>query len=138
MTERGIAMSYLPGKFIWFEHASADIAKARAFYERLFDWHVEAMPMGGDTYHMLMNGADGIGGLAQAAPGAPSAWQSYISVTDVDTTYRAALAAGATSVLPPTDFPPVGRGATIADPTGATVSLWKSAQGDRADPADKP
>jgi uncharacterized protein len=130
--------SHLPGKFIWFEHASADTAKARTFYERLFDWHIEAMPMGDGTYHMLMNGGEGIGGLVDAKAGTPTAWQSYISVPDVDATYRAALAAGATSVTAPADFPPVGRGATIVDPTGATVSLWKSTQGDRPDPAETP
>jgi uncharacterized protein len=131
-------MSYLPGKFIWFEHASSDIAKARAFYERLFDWHVEAMPMGDDTYHMLMNGSEGVGGLVSAKAGAAPAWQSYISVADIEAAYRAALAAGAKSVAAPADFPPVGRGATIIDPTGATVSLWHSAHDDRPDPADTP
>jgi predicted enzyme related to lactoylglutathione lyase len=130
--------SHLPGKFIWFEHASADTAKARSFYERLFDWHVEAMPMGDGTYDMLMNGGAGIGGLVDAKAGTPTAWQSYISVPDVDAAYRAALAAGAASVAAPADFPPVGRGATIVDPTGATVSLWKSTQGDRPDPAETP
>ncbi len=36
--------------------------------------------------------------------------------------------------MPPADFPPVGRGASIVDPTGAAVSLWKSNEGDRPDP----
>jgi predicted enzyme related to lactoylglutathione lyase len=124
---------YLPGKFIWFEHASGDIAKARAFYEPLFGWHVETMTMADKPYHMLMNGSGGIGGLTTAKPGAPATWISYISVPDVDKSCQAALAAGAKGTLPPTDFPPVGRGAAIVDPTGAAVSLWKSHQGDRPD-----
>ncbi|MFL6664707.1 MAG: VOC family protein [Rhizobacter sp.] len=129
---------YLPGKFIWFEHASTDIEKARAFYEPLFGWHVETMQLAGQPYHMLMNGSGGIGGLVTAKAGARPAWHSYISVPDVDQQYRAALAAGATSVLPPTDFPPVGRGASLVDPIGAAVSVWKSHQGDRPDPAQTP
>ena len=40
---------------------------------------------------------------------------------------------GARQLMEPTDFAPVGRGAVIADPTGATVSLWQSANGDRPD-----
>ena len=45
----------IPGKFIWFEHVANDIAKARAFYEPLFGWHAESMPMGGQTYHMILD-----------------------------------------------------------------------------------
>ena len=36
-------MSYLPGKFVWFEHLSTDPARARNFYQQLFNWHVETM-----------------------------------------------------------------------------------------------
>ncbi len=99
-------MSYLPGKFVWFEHASNDPAKARAFYEPLFGWHVENMPMGEMQYAMIMNGADGIGGFMLADGGAR--WVSYVSVPDVDKAYAAALAAGAQSESPPMDYGPVG------------------------------
>ena len=124
---------HLPGKFIWFEHVSNDTAKARAFYEQLFGWHVESMPMGNQTYRMLMNGDGGVGGLCAAGPGAPNHWISYMSVDDVDTSHRAALAAGAKETLPPTDFPPVGRGSGLTDPTGAAFCLWTSANGDVPD-----
>lgn len=125
---------HLPGKFIWFEHVSNDLAKARAFYEPLFGWHTEAMPMGGQTYHMLLNGNQGVGGL-RTAPGAatPTHWISYLSVDDVDAGVKAATAAGATLEQPPTDFPPVGRGAGLIDPTGAAFCLWTSAKGDDPD-----
>jgi predicted enzyme related to lactoylglutathione lyase len=125
---------HLPGKFIWFEHVSADIAKARAFYEPLFGWHVEAMPMGGSSYSMILNsGGQGIGGFAPAQAGEAAHWLSHLSVPDVDKSFQAALANGAKQVTAPTDFPPVGRGAVITDPVGATVSLWRSANGDRPD-----
>jgi uncharacterized protein len=129
-------MSYLPGKFVWFEHVSNDVAKARAFYEPFFNWHVERITMGdGPAYSMIHNNNVGIGGLHQAEePGTPAHWQSYVSVTDVNAVYDAALAAGAKSVSPPTDFGQVGRGATLADPTGATFSLWRSADADSPDP----
>jgi uncharacterized protein len=126
------AVPHLPGKFIWFEHVSNDIAKARAFYEPLFGWHVETMAMGDAPYHLIMNGSGPIGGL-RADASQPTHWLSHLSVPDVDTSHRAAVAAGAKSLGPPTDFAPVGRGALIADPTGAVLSLWKSQQGDRPD-----
>jgi predicted enzyme related to lactoylglutathione lyase len=129
---------HLPGKFIWFEHTSPDIGRARAFYEPLLGWHVEAMPLGPQTYHMILNGDQGIGGLLAGDAGARAYWLSHVSVTDVDDRFRAALAAGAKAVMPPADFPPVGRGATILDPAGARLSLWKSANGDRPDPEQIP
>lgn len=131
-------MSYLPGKFIWFEHVSNDLAKARSFYEPLFGWHVESIAMGDQRYDMIHNGADGIGGLSQAQPGEPAAWRSYVSVEDIDKSYKAALAAGAKGVLPPTPFGPVGIGAGFVDPTGAPISLWHSNDADRPDPAQLP
>jgi predicted enzyme related to lactoylglutathione lyase len=128
-------MSHLHGKFVWFEHMSGDSAAARRFYDALFGWHTELTPMGGaEPYPLIMNGSEGIGGFRSAPPGAPSLWMPYLSVADVDASHAAALAAGARSLMPPTDFAPVGRGATLADPTGAVFSIWTSAQGDRADP----
>lgn len=124
---------HIPGKFIWFEHVSADIPRARSFYEPLFNWHAEAMAMEAQTYHMLMNGSDGVGGLRTAQSGEPTHWISYLSTTDVDASHRAALAAGAKELMPPTDFTPVGRGSALADPTGAAFCLWTSANGDAPD-----
>jgi len=135
-------MSHLPGKFVWFEHFSADIPKARRFYDALFNWHTESMPIGNERYSMILNGdgvtSTGIGGYRTAASGAPSFWMPYLSVLDVDTVYRAAVAAGAKSISTPMEYGPVGRGAAIADPTGAALSLWKSATGDQPDMAQTP
>jgi len=135
-------MSALPGKFVWFEHLSADIPKARKFYDALFGWHTESMPMGGQRYSMILNGdgttSEGIGGYRGVEAAIRPAWIGYISVDDVDATYAVALAEGATAVAAPADHGTVGRGATIHDPTGAAVCLWHSAQGDRDDPAKAP
>ena len=126
-------MSHLPGKFVWFEHVSGDIARARAFYEPLLGWRSETMPMGeGFDYPMIMNGAAAIGGY-HADSSQPSRWVSHLSVDDVDQRCAAALAAGARPLMPPRDFGQVGRGAAVVDPTGAAVNLWR---GNGDDPAD--
>ena len=68
-------MSHTPGRFVWFEHLSNDIPKARAFYEKLFDWNAETMPMAGtDPYVMIHNGNAPVGGYAQAPAGSPPQW----------------------------------------------------------------
>ena len=128
-------MNHLPGKFVWFEHASNDSAKARAFYEALFGWHTAEMPLGAETYSMIQSAGHGIGGYCPALPGASNLWLSYLSVADVDASHASALAAGAKSLTAPQDYGPVGRGAVIADPTGAVFALWK---GNQDDPADTP
>jgi hypothetical protein len=130
--------SLLPGKFVWFEHSSPDPTAAGRFYGELFGWTVQSMDMGAMNYTMIHKGSAGIGGLLGAAKGQPSAWMSYMSVADVDAAAKAAKAAGAKELMAPTDFPPVGRGATLADPTGGVFSVWKSAQGDQPDTDDVP
>lgn len=129
-------MAYHYGKFAWFEHVSRDAAKARQFYEALLGWQVKALEPGG--YEVIHNAADFIGGVVAAEAGAPSHWRSWLSVPDVDDRYRAALAAGAKPVQPPTDYPGIGRGAMLLDPAGARLSIWKGAQGDRADVENPP
>jgi len=124
-------MSYTPGRFVWFEHCSNDIAKARTFYEKLFGWNTELMAMpGSESYPVIHNGDNGIGGYAQAPAGTPTRWLSYLSVSDVDSAYKAALAAGAKSLMGPMDYGSAGRAATVADPTGGVFSLWRGAEGD--------
>lgn len=126
-------MSHLYGKFVWFEHISNDPDAAGKFYAELLGWKSEGFPMGGQTYHMIQNGAEGIGGMRTAPAGAPSHWMAYLSVPDVDASAASAQKAGAKVLMPPTDFPPVGRGAALADPQGAVFSIWHGAEGDRAD-----
>lgn len=132
-TDKETEMPYLHGKFVWFEHLSRDIEAARRFYGELLGWKSDPVPIGDGRYHMIMNGADGIGGFRTAMPGMPSHWMSYLSVADVDAAAAAAQQAGGKVLMPPTDFAPVGIAATIADPQGAVFSVWKDAQGDRED-----
>lgn len=121
-------MPHMQGKFVWFEHVSPDPARARQFYEGLLGWKVA----GDAEYPEIDNAGTPIGGMVAGDDGTPAHWRSWLSVPDVDDRYRAAIAAGATAAMPPRDFP-VGRGATVIDPTGARISIWKDASGDRAD-----
>jgi predicted enzyme related to lactoylglutathione lyase len=132
-------MSHTPGRFVWFEHLSDDLPAARAFYEKLFGWHTDTMAMSsGQDYSVIHNGEAGIGGYAQAPAGSPPQWLSYFSVSDVDASYKAALAAGAKSLMAPTDYGSAGRTARVADPTGGVFALWRGAQGDPDEPATTP
>lgn len=128
----------LPGKFVWFEHVSNDVARARAFYGQLFGWTIESMPMGNQTYDVIHNGATSIGGFRTAEPGMPNHWISYMSVDDVDRSFRQAIANGAKACFEPTDFGEIGRGAGLTDPTGANFCLWADNKGDEPDTEKTP
>jgi uncharacterized protein len=126
-------MSHHPGKFNWFDHLSRDPAQAQGFYRSLFGWTTHAISVGTERYELIHNGGEAIAGLRTVPAGLRSGWNGFISVPDVDASFEAALAAGATSLWPPTDFGNVGRSATIADPAGAALSLWRGSEDDRPD-----
>lgn len=73
------------------------------------------------------------GGFRTAEKGTGAHWASYLSVDDVERSFAAATQAGASAVMPPTDYGDVGRAAVVKDPTGAMVCLWRGAQDDPQD-----
>ena len=126
-------MNTLPGKLVWVEHASTDPAQASRFYASLFGWVDSPMDINGQSYHVIMNAGEGIGGYRKAQEGEPNNWGIYLSVADVDKSYALALVAGASPCMPPTDFAPVGRGAALLDPVGAMFSIWRGVNPDVPD-----
>ena len=62
---------------------------------------------------------------AMAAAGAPSMWNSYVFVEDVDAIAVAAEAAGGSVLMPAMDVMESGRMAMIASPDGAVVGAWQ-------------
>lgn len=130
-------MHRLPGKFVWFEHVSNDIPAARAFYDPLFRWHTESMPVGSQRYPMIMNGDHGIGAYRGTLDAPRPHWLACLSVNDVDEAFDAALDAGARALRAPADGP-TGRTATLADPGGAVFALRAGAQADRPDVSPLP
>jgi predicted enzyme related to lactoylglutathione lyase len=47
--------------FVHVELNTTDVAKAKGFYSKLFDWKLEDMPMEGGTYTLIHVG-EGTGG----------------------------------------------------------------------------
>ncbi|HEX8791913.1 MAG TPA: VOC family protein [Polyangiaceae bacterium] len=128
----------IPGKFVWYELQCTGVAKAQAFYAELLAWKNVPFPAGNTTYEMIFAGETPdtmIGGYAPLREGETrgSRWIASVSVEDVDAVARAAAANGGTIVQAPHDVPGAGRGARIADPGGAELSLIKSTRGDPPD-----
>lgn len=132
---------HAPGTFCWFECATSDAAAATAFYEQLFAWTSDQVPMPGDAggeYTLLKQDGGDVAGLYQMSgetgPGVFPHWVTYVTVEDVDACAERARSLGGTVPAAPMDVPGVGRMATLQDPSGAKISIFKP--GDHSGRAD--
>jgi len=117
--------------FVHVELQTKDLDKARKFYQGLFDWKLEDMPMGNGMSYTMINVGEGTGGgmMTNPAPGTPSHWLAYVDVADIDATTEKAKSLGATVVQPKTEIPDMGWFSVIVDPTGAALAFWQSKPG---------
>jgi predicted enzyme related to lactoylglutathione lyase len=116
------------GKFVWHDLMTTDIDKAIAFYSDLFGWTIEEFDMGpAGKYKMIHAAGENHGGFVKldAEGGVPPHWMCHCTVDDVDAAVARSEKAGGTTRVPATDIPTVGRYAVIADPQGASLSLYK-------------
>ncbi len=128
-----------PGSFCWTEIASTDAAKCKAFYANVFGWKFQnSKAVDGFAYHEYSTGGDyPAGGLYEitpemCAPGQPVPpphFMTYVAVDDVDENAKLAVELGGTIIHGPLDVPNVGRMCIIQDPTGASFSTFKMAEG---------
>jgi uncharacterized protein len=128
------ATNDLLGRFVWYDLMTPDVAAAVAFYPAVTGWTTNVWEMGpGQTYTMwVAPSGTSIGGTMQmpndqVEAGVPPHWIAYVGTPDVDATHAEALRLGATTHVPPTDIPTVGRFAVLADPQGATFALYAPA-----------
>jgi len=119
--------------FVWYELMSSDVAAAKAFYADVVGWISEDMAMPGMTYTVLRAGEALIGGLMALPKEASDAgmrpcWVGYVGVDDTDSAAAKAKRLGGRIVSPPADIPNIGRYATVTDPQGAALNLFKPTQ----------
>jgi uncharacterized protein len=119
--------------FVWYELMTSDVAAAKAFYVKVVGWNTQDVPMPGMTYTLLRVGDTQIGGLMAlpkeaSAAGMKPCWVGYVEVDDADTAAAKVKRLGGKILAAPMDIPNVGRFATVTDPQGAAVNLFKPAQ----------
>jgi uncharacterized protein len=113
--------------FVWHECLSTDVEKSKSFYTELLGWEIEVYKPGEIDYSMISAGGTTHGGFQAAQGGAPSHWMGHVAVDDIDAAVARAEGAGGTVVAPRMDMPEVGAFAVIADPQGATFSIYQPA-----------
>jgi uncharacterized protein len=118
------------GRFVWFDLLTTDLDAGRAFYSDVVGWKLQKWD-GPNDYTMFVYGEGGPVGGSMALPeeaaakGMPPMWVGFVEVADVDATIAQALELGGAVLNPAFDMPTVGRIATIADPQGAAIAVFK-------------
>lgn len=130
---RGFGLDSEPGAPCWHELHTREYAAVLDFYRTVFG--VQTRTMSDEDsfrYSALVADDNEYAGVMDAsgflAEGAPSTWQVYLGVQDIDATLAQADELGAT-VLAAVEGSPFGRLAQIADPTGAPLKLVEVVSG---------
>src|SRR3954451_23216732 len=124
----------LPGKFIWADLVTDDVAAARQFYFELFHWKFDEV----GKYTIAYNEDRPMCGIFHRArpegrPDAKPRWFGYISVPNVQRAQRSVAKAGGRVLQEPMKIADRGEQAIFADPEGALFGVIKSSAGDPED-----
>ncbi|HEX6572561.1 MAG TPA: VOC family protein [Steroidobacteraceae bacterium] len=131
---------HTPGRWVWADLVTSDVASAAGFYAKVFGWTFETY--GGEddreTYTLVL--ADGlpIGGMvfdARASKDAtPSArWIGLVSVADPKAVAASVSRSGGQVVYAPVMLGERGETAVFRDPEGTLFGVVKSRNGDPPD-----
>jgi predicted enzyme related to lactoylglutathione lyase len=118
-----------PGSWSWNELTTTDPDGAKAFYDSVFGWKADDMPMGPGTYSVWKLDDRPIGGMmpmlgADRPTDLPPHWMVYFSVADADATATRAAELGGAVCVAPSDLSQ-GRFAVLNDPQGAVFAVIK-------------
>ena len=114
--------------FVHCELMTTNTDKAKDFFQSLFEWKLEDMPMqDGGTYTMIRVG-EGTGGgiMKNPMPGGGSVWVPYVLVDNVVAATAKAKSLGAKIYRDVSEIPNLGSFSIIADPTGGIMGLWQA------------
>ena len=118
----------MPNPFVHVELQTKDLARAKDFYSRLFDWKLADEPIpGGGTYTMIQVGEGTGGGMfATSDPNIPPTWLAYVGVDDIKASTTRARELGAKILVDCMEVGGFGWMSVFLDPTGATLAMWQS------------
>jgi predicted enzyme related to lactoylglutathione lyase len=129
--------THLPGKVIWADLVTPDLAAAEAFYSGLFGWTFRDTHSGDTNYAVALVNGRPIAGIVQrpipAGEQHQPHWLTFVAVADVDRAARLAVKDGAKELAKPTTYNGRGRQAVLSGPDGAVFAILASASGDPGD-----
>ena len=112
----------------WYECFSPDVNAAKAFYNSVFGWTSQEIPMGPDRMYPLINdGQSDFGGFVDTnnpvMKDVPAHWGSYFHTANCATTVAKVQELGGKISFGPMDIPDVGTVAGFFDCCGAHFSV---------------
>ncbi|WP_242011252.1 VOC family protein [Acetobacter fallax] len=131
--------SVLPGKIVYAQLTTPDLAQAKTFYGTLLGWTFKDIPVSRGHYAQAMAGGRNVAGFIEhPLPSGDAArheplWLPFISATDPDALAQTAQSWGGKILFRPRDIPGLGRETLIADPQGGVFAVIHSESGDPAD-----
>jgi predicted enzyme related to lactoylglutathione lyase len=121
---------YPPGVPCWVDTLQPDPEAAARFYSELFGWQfTDRMRPDAPGHYFVaqLDGLDVAGVGSQPDPPPPTpVWNTYIWVDSADEAVAKVGGAGGAILTDPFDIPGAARMAVVADPSGATFSLWQA------------
>jgi len=133
----GVPGQQHPGKFVWFDLVTDDLAVARDFYGAVFGWKFHAIDGAPASYTVIEHAGRNIGGVFVHTPPSGTAraarWLSLISVQDTAQAVRYVEQRGGKVIVPPASFEGRGTHILFRDPQGAVFGVIQSASGDPPD-----
>jgi predicted enzyme related to lactoylglutathione lyase len=115
-----------PGTMNWAEVQTRDRAAAQPFYEQVFGYEIDVMPMPTGDYVLLKLGDRPVAGMIEIQPDwgdVPSNWSVVFEVEDCDATVARVQELGGSVIREPHSLESVGRFAAVADPWGAAFTV---------------
>src|SRR5262249_49122736 len=124
-----------PGRFIWYELATTDVASSKAFYANVMGWRIRDMAIPGTNYTVFTMGEIPVSGLMHLPEearqnGARPRWLGFVGVKDVDAVIDRIKGLGGDVLVSPTNVFAISRFAVVADPQSATFALITAISGD--------
>jgi predicted enzyme related to lactoylglutathione lyase len=119
-----------PGKIVWGDLVTQDLAASKAFYGSIFGWQFT----GAGRYTTILNQGVPIAGMVIARDSnGGTEWIGNLSVANVDQASRTFVEYGGQIENGPLNAPDRGRIALVSDAGGAALLLVRASNGDPPD-----
>ncbi len=124
-----------PGKVVFAELVTPDLAAVEPFYASLFGWTFTESAAGETKYAQASLDGRPIAGLVQRPlpQGRHPGWLTFMAAGDLGQVDAAAVQHGARVLFEPHRFANLGQEAVLADPQGAVFAVLASNSGDPPD-----
>jgi predicted enzyme related to lactoylglutathione lyase len=126
-----------PGKVIWADLITPDLAASKRFYGGLFGWTFQDIRVGNSEYAVATLGGHPVAGLFEkplpTGEHRQPAWLTFIAVRNLEQARSEALSHGAKMLAPPKTYADRGGQAVFTDPQGAVFAALASSSGDGTD-----